>query len=1464
MTTSDASLAEGALRKALHRRPSLSGYKPRRFAAGDERGGEFAPKGMGVVAYSAVRDAVAESVSERKVTWSGSVMHITEPHDAPANVPDWKPTMTRGEAEIWRQGNVLFASDAGNNEFYHGTTSRARESIQSEGFRLGKTNFGRLWGDGVYLAPEFNEAMDYAADSGVSQREAVGNVLTVFVRVKNPAVLDMRSAKWDEAIPDSDGPEGQFQSFRMHIINYFDLNDEFEAAKSDDAIERSGSFMQWVTARLQERGHDALVISGAEDHSKTTSMAVVFDPKNVVTIKNAKPPKWAQKHYGLTEAALSEGIRSLTLSKLKRKRYAKGTVFGGRFLPKGVSPFSSQRTVDARAMISALRDPGALDSKRAFDVHGPDLLDGWSEKTDAVFAHRAHLESGTIARDIVTDGVVSRRVRVMFDRETFSLEDDTEDLDRFVETVEDILLSWEDLGHDADQFVSYVLFTDKRSPSDAAYSDLLDSEDFAADATADPASDSIVFWNIGGFKHNAVVASTGWLVHPQVMNHELGHVVGDDAGPPDWELWGKAVNSEAARFDGDLDMTFYYELDDYTVGDEWRGQTDWSVRGLGLSDYSTQHMLATRTLPEDWAEAVRIYMKEKMSGKPNFVVGSVPPDRVADVASGGEIDPSELELRHVWFSEFAPERYALVHKFLTGSDPDMVESAIAAALSGGFKIKHAMYLKGTDGRFVGSRGRGPGTDRRSVSVAASRALSTERARKIASDRMSMNSRRDKPLKKSVTLGVTPYRGAGKASGQDYYETTRYKGFVNDIQEFSKEEGVRVQSVERVRGVWRGGGEPSSAVTLFGDDESVQRVMDRLGTKYNQDGVLSFRPSGGGDSFRYRSAEKIDPAALEEAMLDDRFSSIAGATILPDGRVEFVNIGGDEEVNIQIERLAEELGIEIGYDVGHAGLRLIEEDYPRQNTASSGSQSAVQEGGFGPGRGIGHVSGQGSGGQGAGGSREDQALAEAVLRLLRPSLSGRKQARYAKGGKFGGRFLPKGVSPFRYDGIAADLTRHIGGSDPEKHRWTPERIGLGPMTRVKAVTKRPNLPRDVRRAEIHLPSIDSFLPDHSVNMKNWSRVDEAVSVEHTDHMNGLWVRDLTLRRGRKIRIVVDHDLDVARTEEGRERLFAHLEDKLSVWAEAAPRKRVSKQLVITSQPYRDAFNNEPDLQVLGTADVRTRVITTWNMPQHFGRSDRMEIEGKPPFAELPLKTIDHELAHTIAPKGGPPDARMWEEAMVRDRRHMEANGFKNWIVPDWEAAPNQDGAHPPKAWRNEDGGVRWHTERSDVWGITRYASRSTGASVIDNRRASPKTHEDWAESVAMFMAQERANIGVIPALIEVPGQGTMVLRIDFYDWAPNRARLIQQYLQSGNQTRKDEIVEKFGLYHDHLPNVVRWPGAIMPWGDMLPVFQYDSTPDLSNPLDQLLHDTDKQAAGQSRVVGGRIRVGGRYIDALRMG
>jgi 8-oxo-dGTP pyrophosphatase MutT (NUDIX family)/2'-5' RNA ligase len=162
------------------------------------------------------------------------------------------------------------------------------------------------------------------------------------------------------------------------------------------------------------------------------------------------------------------------------------------------------------------------------------------------------------------------------------------------------------------------------------------------------------------------------------------------------------------------------------------------------------------------------------------------------------------------------------------------------------------------------------------------------------------------------LGVTPFRGAGHARGSDYYDTSRYKGFEGDVKSEAQHEGVQLLGIDRVRGIWNGGGEPSARVRLRDGVDAVNRIADHLGEKYNQDGVLRFRhgPGAGG---RYITEQPVDRGDLEDAI---SHTNLPGATHLPDGRAEIIDLDGS--LAGEVKKLHEHLGANFVYHPGGEG------------------------------------------------------------------------------------------------------------------------------------------------------------------------------------------------------------------------------------------------------------------------------------------------------------------------------------------------------------------------------------------------------------------------------------------------------------------------------------------------------------------------------------------------------------------
>lgn len=174
----------------------------------------------------------------------------------------------------------------------------------------------------------------------------------------------------------------------------------------------------------------------------------------------------------------------------------------------------------------------------------------------------------------------------------------------------------------------------------------------------------------------------------------------------------------------------------------------------------------------------------------------------------------------------------------------------------------------------------------------------------------------------TSLGVTPFRGKGQAKGNDFYNTTRYKGFENNARRIAETHGATVEKIDRVRGIWAGGGEPSAQVDIKGGAKEINAVMDELGRRYNQDAVLAFRSNPKGKSVRYLSAEPVEANRVTEAMSRVK---LPGATILPDGRLEIIDLD-DSQVD-DVAKVADYLDTDLEYDMGDGELRFKGEHYP---------------------------------------------------------------------------------------------------------------------------------------------------------------------------------------------------------------------------------------------------------------------------------------------------------------------------------------------------------------------------------------------------------------------------------------------------------------------------------------------------------------------------------------------------------
>jgi ADP-Ribosyltransferase in polyvalent proteins len=111
----------------------------------------------------------------------------------------WKPLMSKAEAEEYTRDSYYQGQD-----FYHGTSQKAADSITSEGARI-ESESVNTYGEGFYLAFAKKTAEDYA------RLTASPAVLTSRVNVNNP-IKFRDSIDFESFLQASNIPADDFQS----------------------------------------------------------------------------------------------------------------------------------------------------------------------------------------------------------------------------------------------------------------------------------------------------------------------------------------------------------------------------------------------------------------------------------------------------------------------------------------------------------------------------------------------------------------------------------------------------------------------------------------------------------------------------------------------------------------------------------------------------------------------------------------------------------------------------------------------------------------------------------------------------------------------------------------------------------------------------------------------------------------------------------------------------------------------------------------------------------------------------------------------------------------------------------------------------------------------------------------------------------------------------------------------------
>jgi hypothetical protein len=131
----------------------------------------------------------------------------------------------------------------------------------------------------------------------------------------------------------------------------------------------------------------------------------------------------------------------------------------------------------------------------------------------------------------------------------------------------------------------------------------------------------------------------------------------------------------------------------------------------------------------------------------------------------------------------------------------------------------------------------------------------------------------KPQPKNTRVGITSARPERKGESDIYADMA---DFAKNLKSIKTVSGV---TVEPGQGGWEGGSEPTWVVSYDGNGEATQ-LLARTGLRYNQDGVLIYKPCEGGDCSPVidwvfeGELDATDQTIVESALVD---SGIGGWT-----------------------------------------------------------------------------------------------------------------------------------------------------------------------------------------------------------------------------------------------------------------------------------------------------------------------------------------------------------------------------------------------------------------------------------------------------------------------------------------------------------------------------------------------------------------------------------------------------------
>ena len=175
----------------------------------------------------------------------------------------WKPTMTLKEAESFSKSSKV------RTTLFHGTTEIRKNSITNRGFILESKKNGRMWGDGVYLSYQSEQATEWARLTMLrdwSKVKSKSTTLNIKANIKNPLIINSGEGfpkHWTEQFMNAraKGYSGERGTYYTNI------------AKK----EGYDSIIVKMPRKINESYDDWLIRTGGDQ-------LVVFNAKNIVAI----------------------------------------------------------------------------------------------------------------------------------------------------------------------------------------------------------------------------------------------------------------------------------------------------------------------------------------------------------------------------------------------------------------------------------------------------------------------------------------------------------------------------------------------------------------------------------------------------------------------------------------------------------------------------------------------------------------------------------------------------------------------------------------------------------------------------------------------------------------------------------------------------------------------------------------------------------------------------------------------------------------------------------------------------------------------------------------------------------------------------------------------------------------------------------------------------------------------------